>query len=479
LKIVYDVVAKINQYFIKQLQGDSGIRGREYLSSRNVTDESVEKFQLGYAPDNDELLRYLLKEGVDEKLLIRSGVFLKSQYSNKLVNRYSGRLMFPIFDAYSRCVGFGGRILDKSKNVKYINSPETEIFSKHDLLYGYSLARHSKSRQIIIVEGYLDVIAMHQAGFDGAVAPLGTAINKSQIEMCWRVCDFPIVSLDGDNAGVTAAYRWIDRIFECLVPGKSFKFAQLPQGTDPDILISEGQKKVLIEVLKNAIPLSQWLWDGAFSLNPSDTPEQKAAIVKNLLQKTNIIPNESIKRFYVQEIKKNENLMYQNGIKKNDKTVGQHVLTPVVSVREKFEKIFVVTILNHPYILDKVIEDFVKIEMNASKTKTLQKKIVDCYENFSNNEDEYIRRMREIKQDILSIENDVVLHAKFASEESSDDVALQGWNDAIGNFLAQPNLSQDLQSAVSSLQSSFSEDDWLRLKALKKEDIFVKNKWKI
>lgn len=478
-KAVYNALEAINRYFMQQLQSNAGAMAREYLSSRNITKDSIEKFQLGFAPDNNELPRVLNKQGISDDLLVRTGVFVKSKYSGKIVNRYGGRLIFPIFDSYSRCAGFGGRTIGKSNLVKYINSPETEVFSKHDLLYGYSIARHSKSKQIVIVEGYLDVIAMHQAGFDGTIAPLGTAISKSQISLCWRICDFPIISLDGDNAGITAAYRWIDRIFESLVPGKSFKFAKLPEDTDPDILLSSGQRQVLENTLENAIPLAQWLWDGAFALNPVDTPEQKAAIVKKIFEKINLIQDESIRRLYYQEIKNSEREMYRSKFKKISNVRSDIKVAPIVSVQEKFEKIFVVTIVNHPYMIDRVIEDFVKLEMQGSKTKELQRKIIDFYELIARDKEEYVRKMQSLKGEVKVMESEVVLHAKFTSESSSDEVAFEGWSNAMNSFLAQPTLALDLQNAASSLECSFSEDDWQRLKALKKEDIFVKQKWKM
>lgn len=478
LKIVYSALDIINQYFMKQLQNGVGTHAREYLHSRNITDQSIEKFQLGFSPNNNELFNTLKKQGMSEDLLLRTGVFMKSNYGGRIMNRYEGRIMFPIFDSYARCVGFGGRTIEKSNTAKYINSPESEIFSKHNLLYGYSIARRCKSRQLIIVEGYLDVIAMHQAGFDGTIAPLGTAISKSQINMCWKVCDFPIISLDGDNAGMIAAYRWIDRIFESLVPGKSFRFIRLPEDTDPDILLSTGQQQILEQTLKNPISLLQWLWDGAFTLNPVDTPEQKAAVVKKIFEKINLISDESIRRFYYQEIKKLEQEMYRVN-KKSSNIPAKMKVSSVLSAREKFEKIFIVTIINHPYIIDMVIEDFVKLEMKGSQAKELQKKIINFYELIVNDKAEYEKKMQSLKKEILEMEDEVILHAKFASENSPDSVALEGWNNAMNSFLARPVLTRDLQNATSSLESSFSEDDWLRLKALKREDIVVKQKWKI
>lgn len=479
LKAVYGALEVINQYFVKQLRSNVGTVAKEYLYSRNITDESIDKFQLGFSPDNNELLRLLRKQEMSDDLLVRTGVFIRSSYGGNIVNRYSGRLMFPIFDSYGRCVGFGGRTIGKSNVAKYINSPETEVFSKHDLLYGYSIARRSKSKQLIVVEGYLDVIAMHQTGFDGTVAPLGTAISKSQINLCWRVCDFPIVALDGDNAGMLAAYRWIDRIFESLVPGKSFKFARLPEHTDPDILLSNGRRQVLELSLKNAVSLSQWLWDGAFILNSVDTPEQKAAVIKKIFEKINLISDEAIRRFYYQEIKNSEREIYRSKFKKVPTLSSEMKITSVLSAGEKFEKIFIVTIINHPYIIDMVIEDFVKLEMKNAETRRLQEKIIGFYESYIKDKKGYEQKIQSLKKEIKAMEDEVVLHAKFASENSSDEIALEGWNNAMNSFLAQPVLTRDLQSAVSSLESSFSEDDWLRLKALKREDIFVKQKWKI
>ena len=297
---MYAVMEIAKEFFVHQLNSDFGREAKEYLKNRNISDESILKFQLGFASNEEKLVDQLKKNGFSEEIIIKTGLFFKNQYKSGLISKFSGRITFPIIDYKGKCVGFGGRIIKKIDAAKYINSPETEIFIKNHQLYGYSLARKSKSREIILVEGYLDVIAMHQAGFDATVAPLGTAISETQINMCWRVCDNPIICLDGDSAGVKASFRWLDKILPVLIPGKSFRFARLPQDSDPDSLILNDQCDIISSSLNNALFLSDWMWEGAFLLYPSETPEQKAAIIKMLKEKTGQIKDGSIQSLYIQ-----------------------------------------------------------------------------------------------------------------------------------------------------------------------------------
>ncbi|MDR0678463.1 MAG: toprim domain-containing protein, partial [Holosporaceae bacterium] len=369
---------------------------------------------------------------------------------------------------------FGGRTIIKTDAAKYINSPETEIFVKSDHLYGYSLAKKGKTHEIILTEGYLDVISMHQAGFDGTVAPLGTSISKTQINMCWNICDNPIVSLDGDAAGVKASYRWIDKILPLVEAGKSFKFAKLPQDADPDQLIIDGKSDIIKCAIKDALSLSDWIWEGAFLLYPSETPEQKAAIIKMLMGKIATISNTSVKKLYMQTLKQKEQDLYR---RKFTSPVEKRSIRPIISVREKIEKIFIVTIINHPYIINKVIESFVKLEFSSLRMKKLRERILDCYDiYFSGKMDKYETAIMALKNDTITDLEDVELHAKFSSKNATDDEAMEGWLKMMDNYHAEPIIAADLQTAASSLKSSFSENDWKRLKALKQEAISNRTK---
>ncbi|MDR1551536.1 MAG: DNA primase [Holosporaceae bacterium] len=466
-KPVYDAMVEIKNWFVKQLAVPIGENAHVYLKSRGISQESAEKFQLGFAPHGDELLRYLRNQGISDDTLLKTGVYRRSKQCNGMVNRYAGRLMFPILNSVGKCVGFGGRILGKDDSAKYINSPETNVFTKSDHLYGYFLAKRSKIREIVLVEGYLDVISLHQAGFDGAVASLGTSISESHINMCWNVCDSPIISLDGDSAGVCASYRWVDKILLSLRAGKSFRFARLPQGSDPDQLVFSGQSDAIRNALSNAMPLSEWVWEGAFLLYPSETPEQKAAIVKMLLNKVHTIPDVSVKKLYIQSIKRKEQGLY---LQKSNSIARKENIRPVVSVQEKLEKIFIVTLLNHPHIVGKVIESLAQLEPENFQLRRLKDQILDCYGQNGESK-EYIEIMLSLKEKYAKEMEDAELHAKFSCDKTTDEEAIKGWYSLMDRYHANPSIIADLQMATSNLKSSFLESDWRRLKALKQEII--------
>ena len=478
---MYAVMEIAKEFFVHQLNSDFGREAKEYLKNRNISDESISKFQLGFAFNEEKLVDQLKKNGFSEEIIIKTGLFFKKQYKNELNSKFSGRITFPIIDYKGKCVGFGGRIIKKIDAAKYINSPETEIFVKNHQLYGYPLARKSKSREIILVEGYLDVIAMHQAGFDATVAPLGTAISETQINMCWRVCDNPIICLDGDSAGVKASFRWLDKILPVLIPGKSFKFARLPQDSDPDSLILNDQREIISSSLNNALSLSDWMWEGAFLLYPSETPEQKAAIIKMLKEKTEQIKDGSIQRLYIQYMKQKENELYRYKGKTFKPKIGE-LIRPATPVKEKIEKILVVTIINHPYIIDRVIEDFTKLEFTSSAMIKLKEEILRIYDvyHMAGKVEEGNRVISELEKDISDVEKDIEIHAKFVGKnESSEDKILSGWNSFFEKYLSVPMITEDLHKASISLQSTFSESDWQRLKALKNSTLLAaKNRGK-
>jgi DNA primase len=467
-KLALDAMTEMKNWFVQQLKEPIGEEVRKYLELRKISWESMEKFQLGFAPANNKLLHHLRQQGFSDETLQKTGAFNRYE-RGELVNRYNGRLIFPILDGVGKCVGFGGRILYKKENAaKYINSPETEIFIKSDHLYGYFLAKRGKSRQVVLTEGYLDVISMHQAGFDGAVAPMGTSISETQINMCWNVCNNPVISLDGDSAGLKASYRWIDKILPFLKAGRSFKFARLPQGMDPDELIAHDQSSVIKEAIDNAMPLCDWMWEGAFLLYPAETPEEKVALVKMLMEKAATIKDASIKRLYIQTLRQKERDLYFQ--KKANTLIRKENITPITSIREKIEKIFIVTILNHPYIIDSVVESFIKLEFANFLMQTLKDRILECYEKDCTRE-KYVESITALKNDFHADLKNVELHASFAGEKATDDEAIDGWFKMIDKYYSEPIIAADLQTAASSLKSTFSESDWQRLKALKQEVI--------
>ncbi len=465
---LYDILNISKNYFIEKLNDKIGKGARDYLELRKISNESVEKFQLGFAPDNTELYSLLREKGYNDIDLIRTGIFIKSNSNHMLINRYKHRLIFPILNSVGLCIGFGGRILSRTDRAKYINSPETEIYKKSEHLYSYNLAKKGKTRKIIITEGYLDVISLHQAGFDGAVAPLGTSISEIQINMCWKICNTPVIALDGDNAGIKASYRWVDKILYNLQPGKSFNFAILPQNTDPDLLLYNNQKSIIDNAILNAKPLSQWLWDGAFILYPSQTPEQKSELIQMLLNKVSNIQNTSLKKLYIHDIKKREYELY----KIKNKVINHENLHVTKSAIEKIEQMLIVILLKYPYIINSVIEDLVKCEFRNARARNLKEKILNYYNEVGYKEfDKFIEYMNLIFNENIGIFTSIDSYSKLIEESISSDKIAVVWNKLFFKYLSITKMNNDLQKAEDSLKYSFSEDDWQRFKALKKEII--------
>ena len=225
---------------------------------------------------------------------MEGGLLIKPDDGRSPYDRFRGRVMFPILDKRGRVIAFGGRVLGDEKP-KYLNSPDTPLFHKGLVLYAYREARTAAQAgaEVIVAEGYMDVIALHQGGFEGAVAPLGTALTEAQIEELWRVKPEPLLCFDGDEAGRRAAARAAERVLPILKPGHSLRFVFLPDGEDPDSLIRDGGGAAMKSVLGQAVPLVEWLWRMETHARPLDTPERRAALRKSVLERAAAIPERS------------------------------------------------------------------------------------------------------------------------------------------------------------------------------------------
>ena len=219
-------------------------------------------------------------------------------------DRFRDRVMFPITDARGRVIAFGGRALEKDVPAKYLNSPETPLFHKGDNLYNLATARQAthNGAPLIVVEGYVDVIAMVTAGFAGAVAPLGTALTENQLALLWKMADEPILCFDGDRAGQKAAYRAADLALPHLMPGKSLRFALLPEGQDPDDLARSGGRGAIEEVICGARPLADMIWSREIEGGNFATPERRAALEARIGELANGIRDEVVRRYYREDL---------------------------------------------------------------------------------------------------------------------------------------------------------------------------------
>ena len=302
-----DICEMASVYFKTRLGGAAGRGAFDYLIKRGLEDTLIQSFGLGYAPgDRVGLVKHLRDQGVSDKDIIEAGLALQPEGRSDLIDRFRNRVIFPITDSRDRVIAFGGRALEASVPAKYLNSPETPLFHKGRTLYNFAKARQSAfdTKTLLVVEGYMDVIGLARGGFNNAVASLGTAVTEEQISLLWRLVQEPVLCLDGDEAGLRAAYRVIDRALPLLKPGYSLRFAVLPQGKDPDDLVREGGAEAFNNVLERANSLIDMLWERELAYAPYDTPERRAAFSDRLRKAVRQIEHIDVRKFYGEEIKK-------------------------------------------------------------------------------------------------------------------------------------------------------------------------------
>jgi DNA primase len=304
-RTLYEVMELAVAWFEQHLAGAQGAPARDYLKSRGLDGAARTRFRLGYAPDaRTGLIGHLSAKGVSLDEIVAVGLAGQPEGGGDAYDRFRARLMFPIFDVRGRAIAFGGRTLLPDGKPKYLNSPETPLFKKSAVLFNHQSARAAaaKNQTVIVAEGYVDVIALVMAGFEGAVAPLGTALTEEQISLLWRMSDEPILCFDGDKAGQVAASRAIDRALPELQPGKSLRFAILPGGQDPDDLIRAQGRDAMAWILDAARPLIEAVWEReAQALDPS-TPERVAGLRARLRALAGEIREPDLRKDYSRDL---------------------------------------------------------------------------------------------------------------------------------------------------------------------------------
>jgi DNA primase len=285
-------------FYEARLWSPAGRLARDYLETRGLDPDTIRRFRLGWAPDERQALRRALAADYTEPLLVEAGL-LHQPDEGEPFDYFRGRVMFPIGDRAGRVIAFGGRVLGDGQP-KYLNSPESPVFEKGRVLYGWSAARAAttEGRDAIVTEGYMDVIALHRAGFTSAVAPLGTALGEFQLQELWRLGPEPILCFDGDAAGQRAAARALRRALPLLRPGHSVRIAALPAEEDPDSFLRKHGRTSFDDLLKAARPLSEKLWQIEFEAKPTDTPERRADFRKRLKELTDNIAESSVRSEY-------------------------------------------------------------------------------------------------------------------------------------------------------------------------------------
>ncbi|MGB4825754.1 MAG: DNA primase [Paracoccaceae bacterium] len=299
------VMEEAVKWFRLQLKTAAAAEARAYLVKRRLSEPAQERWEIGFAPDQRQgVFQALTAKGIAPDLIVDAGLCAKAD-DGSIYDRFRDRIIFPIRDGRGRAISLGGRAMDPNARAKYLNGPETELFDKGRNLYNHGPAREAagKGKPLIVAEGYMDVIALCEAGFSAAVAPLGTAVTEDQLRLMWRISDEPVIALDGDAAGIRAGLRVVDLALPLLEAGKGLRFAHLPNGQDPDDLLKAEGPPAMQRLLDTAQPMVRLLWQRETEGKSFDSPERKASLDKTLRATIRRIADPSIRAHYGDEIK--------------------------------------------------------------------------------------------------------------------------------------------------------------------------------
>src|SRR5271168_3658555 len=326
-KTLHDVMDLAAKFFADTLASRNGAKARGYLGDRAISPSTQLQFRLGYAPpERFALKEHLGSQGISVEDMIEAGLLVSGDDIPLPYDRFRDRVMFPITDLRGRVIAFGGRALEKDVAAKYMNSPETPLFHKGDNLYHHAPARLAthNGRALVVVEGYVDVIAMVGAGFPASVAPLGTALTENQLALLWKMADEPIMCFDGDKAGQKAMWRAADLALPHLAPGKSLRFALLPEGQDPDDLARAGGRAAIDDVIAASRGLADMIWSREIEGGNFATPERRAALEKRIGEISNGIGDEVVRRYYRQDLAERLGRMFAPEVSRGSSSGGRY-----------------------------------------------------------------------------------------------------------------------------------------------------------
>jgi DNA primase len=496
-KSLYDLVERAAKYYEQQLFSHGGRMALDYLRRRGLDGDGIARFRLGYAPqDGAGLYAVLTEAGYGEADMIEVGLFKRPENGKAVRNFFWNRVMFPVTDRRGRVVAFGGRVLE-GDGPKYINSAENPLFHKGHILYGMSRARQAAAdgQALIVTEGYMDVISCVLAGFEGAVAPLGTAMTETQIQELWKLAPEgqrrPILCFDGDNAGRRAAQRAVERILPVLTPEVSARIAFMPEKEDPDSLIRGGGKAAFEAVLDRALSLEDFIWEYARQGNEPRTAEGRLSIESTINQLTDTIADKSVQYNYRAALRDKLRAAIRGAGFADARTRGfggggprrprpgdipvshlwdkSHRSGAILTDPRRRERWLLVTVLYHPDLFEQVGEQLGQADFSDPALEMLRQALVACLTTESTLDADGLKRHLSLRgfQETL----DSLLSAdapRFAQPGASIEAARSGWQEV---WLSSEVtlLQQELREAERRFAETFSEVDLARLRMLQQE----------
>ena len=472
-----------SNHFHQTLSLDSYKEALDYLLKRGLNKNIIEEFNLGYVPWSNNFYEELLKKYSEEDISL-TGLYYKNDKSGKYVDRFNSRIIFPVNNITGDTIAFGGRIIRDSKLAKYINSPETEFYKKGSMIFNLDKAKNSRADtdEVLIVEGYMDVVSVYSSGIKNVIANSGTALTERQIDLIWKFFANPIICLDGDESGQKAALRIAEKLFPLINEKNKIYFSIMPDGKDPDDYIKQNGKDGLLNLLKDKQVIQSYIWDYHLNKIDQSNPFEISKFEKEIKKLSYSIKDETLKKYvledFLEKIKKltpiqtsRQNYSYTKFNKKKDyqilkETKLLHQKRKDLSKTQIIEFSILYIILNYFEIASRKLEELSEVEFISEKNESLKNAIIAALTGENDKDDMQVKINDEYKKLIEEIKENS--NIQIISKDKTDQDILELLNDLILDFKEQNNLKK-IESLEKKLINNLDESSYSELIKLKNQ----------
>ena len=473
-----------SKYFHQQLFLENNKDALDYLLKRGLNTNVIKEFQLGYVPWKNNFYGDLLKKYNEEDIAL-TGLYYKNDKTGKNVDRFNSRIIFPVNNISGDAIAFGGRIIRESKLAKYINSPETEFYKKGNMIFNLDKAKDSRAEtdEVIIVEGYMDVVSVYSSGVKNVIANSGTALTERQIDLIWKFFSNPIICLDGDESGQKAALRIAEKLFPMINDKNKIYFSILPEGKDPDDFIKQNGKDGFVSLLKDKQIIQTYIWNYHLNKIDQNNPFEVSKFEKEIKKLSYSIQDETLKKYvledFLEKIKKltpiqtyKQSYNYNKFNKKKDyqilkETKILHQKRKNLSKTQIIEFSILFIVLNYFEIASKKLEELSEIEFISEKNESLKNTIITALSNSNSKNDNALEKIRKEYQD-LSKEIEENSNIQITTKDKNDQDILDLLDELILDFKEQDNLKK-IESLEKELINNLDENSYLELIKLKSQ----------